>query len=108
MYEEQIAAGMIELEDRLGDDFHTKIDLAALNVGDGDRCILGQLYTGPGHHSMSAFYLHAQELGWDEERCAELGLNVGDGFSYGDVEAKFEQLTEEWAVALRVRTEAMA
>lgn len=99
MFEDQIAAGMVELERKYGEDFHTHIDLTLLDMIDGARCVAGQLCPITG--GREGWALEMERWGWSDEYATELGLLAV--CHPEDMDERYALLTAEWRRALLAR-----
>lgn len=98
MYEDEIARGMIKLEQEFGEDFHTKIDLDSLNMGNCTQCVLGQM--GAADHD-GDYATTLELLSWHTPEAIEHGFEAPDGHRDSD---GYGRLTNEWRRALAARS----
>ncbi len=99
MFEEQVGAGIAELERRVPD-FRQLIDVETLNMNDPDHCVLGQVGLKLG---LGDYYAVARAWGWnplvdfygadDPSDVPVVALGFG-------CRSEYETLTTEWKRAL--------
>lgn len=92
--EQRIEAGVAFLDGEFGKMWVHAIDLDRLNLGDGHRCVLGQLYANEARVSIAGGYFVAiDEFGMSDWR--------SDHLAFTQYRGTFEGLTRRWVQKLR-------
>jgi hypothetical protein len=99
IFEERVAAGTAWLDDHAPAEWWDRIDLITLDISDGDRCVLGQVFAADadqlgfinGYIAAEYLFPHIRSGTWQGPR----------GFCAGDDEYPF--LNVAWMLAIEKR-----
>jgi hypothetical protein len=98
LVKKRVLTGIELLKEKHGDRFADFIDLKKFDIGDADRCVLGQLYGegGPDGYAMGLI-----KLDLDDDLAEQHGFDVEyeAGYTYSHLQAVWvEELTERRTV----------
>lgn len=93
----RVKRGLAWLEETHGPGWEDKIDLATLDLGDGSRCLLGQVYAGSCEEGENGYSVACRS------QLSEYGDRESRGFTCHDWEENGPALQEAWEFVLRPR-----
>lgn len=89
----RVQAGLLELEDRYGDDWVEKIDCKRLNLASSSQCVLGQVC---GDFDEGVVMVHGE---WDSGWAEDHGFLIRDPGDV-DIDDAYVDLTVAWKTVL--------